>query len=47
MKLEQKDQRFHNMTMTTQFTDMVQVITAAKKKRGKNYENKRLVKLNL
>lgn len=34
------------MTMTTQFTDMVQVITAAKK-RGKNYENKRLVKLNL
>lgn len=46
MKPEQKDQRFHNMTMTTQFTDMVHVITAAKK-RGKNYENKRLVKLNL
>lgn len=33
--------------ITTQFTDMVQVITAAKKKKRKSYENKRRVKLNV
>lgn len=43
MKPEQKDQRFHNMTMTTQFTDMVQVITAAKKKEEKTMRTKDLL----